>query len=320
MRAMPTSKGNRTNCRVFMKTEIQPGGLGTHMAVLLNIAVISASFPIGEAITLSLEPAALNCVRFAFAAAAFAVILTVRGEWRRPGLRDGLRYLVLATSLIGFFIAMFASLRLTTAINTSALFTLVPLFSAAFAWPLLGQKTPPRQLALMGLAAIGALWVVFKGSVSAAMALRLGQGDLIFIAGCVSLAAFSPLTRRLDVGENLLSQMFWILLTATALLAVIGATDLAVTDWQTVSEGTWAGIAYLAVFTTALSFYLVNYASLRLPSAKVMAYSYLTPSFVVLMEALRTGSPPAPMVLTGAVITALATLLLQLSTSLPRIR
>ncbi len=50
MRAVPTSKGNRTNCQVFMKTEIQPGGLGTHMAVLLNIAVVSASFPIGEAI------------------------------------------------------------------------------------------------------------------------------------------------------------------------------------------------------------------------------------------------------------------------------
>lgn len=296
-----------------MMTQQTSSGIGTHMMMMLNILLVSTSFPIGAAITHALEPAALNCLRFALAAAVFALLVTLRDEWRRPGLRDGLRYLLLAGSLVGFFVAMFEALRLTSAVNTSSLFTLVPLFSAAIAWPLVGQRTPPRQLAFMLLAGFGALWVVFKGSLSNALALSFGQGDLIFVAGCVSLAAFSPLTRRLDVGENLLSQTFWTLLVGTVLLALISADDLVTTDWQAVPTTAWSGIAYLAVFTTAVTFYLVKYASLRLPSAKVMSYNYLTPSFVVLLEAFRTGGAPEPTVLSGVGISALATLFLQLS-------
>ncbi len=283
--------------------------------MVLNTVLVSTSFPVGAAITHALEPAALNCVRFGIAAAVFALMLTLRGEWRRPSPRDAIRYSLLATSLVGFFVAMFAALRLTTAINTSSLFTLVPLFSAAIAWPLLSQRTPPRQLAFMFVAAFGALWVVFKGSLANALALSFGPGDLIFLAGCASLAAFSPLTRRLDVGENLLSQTFWTLLVGTVMLAVIGADDLATTRWSTVPLEAWSGIAYLAVFTTAVTFYTIKYASLRLPTAKVMSYSYLTPSCVVIIQALWTGAAPAPAILIGVGITALATLFLQLSTT-----
>lgn len=289
------------------------GGVQTHLAMLLNVALVSTSFPVGAAITNALDPAVLNAVRFAIAAAVFAVLLTVFGKWRRPRLRDWGRYLLLASALVGFFFAMFEALRLTTAINTAALFTLVPLISAAIAWPLVGQRTPPLQLAFMLFAAFGALWVVFKGSLANALALSVGLGDLIFLAGCVSMAAFSPLTRKLDVGENLMSQTFWTLVVGTGLLAVLGANSLVSADWGAVPAEAWLGIAYLAVFTSAVTFFLVMYASLRLPSAKVMSYNYLTPSFVVLIEAIRTGGVPSTAILIGAGITALATLFLQLS-------
>jgi drug/metabolite transporter (DMT)-like permease len=289
------------------------GGPRAHLAMLANAFLVATSFPVGAAITHALPPAALNGVRFALAATVFAVLLTLTGGWRRPGPRDGLRYVLLAAALVGFFVAMFAALRLTTAVNTSALFTLVPLMSAAIAWPLLGQRTPPRQLACMALAGLGALCVVFRGSAAAALAFQFSAGDLIFLAGCVSFAAFSPLTRRLDVGENLMSQTFWTLVAATAMLAALAAPGLAGTDWTAVPAQAWAGIAYLAVFTTAATFYLMKYASLRLPAARVMAYSYLIPGFVVLLETVRTGAPPPATVLAGAAIAALATLALQLS-------
>lgn len=294
-------------------TGARTGGVGTHMVMLLNVSLVSTSFPVGAAITNALEPAALNCVRFAIAAAVFAVLLTAMRAWRRPSWRDGLRYLILAAALVGFFTAMFAALRLTSAINTAALFTLVPLFSALIAWPMLGQRTPPRQIAFMLLAALGALWVVFRGSLDNALALRLGHGDLIFLAGCVAMAAFAPLTRRLDVGENLMSQMFWTLLVGTLLLGLIGATDLAATDWRAVPDTAWAGIAYLAVFTSAVTFTLLNYASLRLSAAKVMSYNYLIPALVLLLDAVRSGGVPSTTILVGAGLSALATLLLQIS-------
>jgi hypothetical protein len=54
----------------------------------------------------------------------------------------------------------------------------------------------------------------------------------------------------------------------------------------------------------------VRIAAMRLPSAKVMAYTYLTPSWVILWEiALGKGAPPM-LILVGIAMTVLALLLL----------
>ena len=65
------------------------------------------------------------------------------------------------------------------------------------------------------------------------------------------------------------------------------------------------------LLATALTTVLLQFASLRLPSAKVMAYSYLTPAWVMLWE-IGFGSvlPPAPVLLgIGATVIALLMLL-----------
>ena len=66
----------------------------------------------------------------------------------------------------------------------------------------------------------------------------------------------------------------------------------------------------LAVFASAVTYLLLQYASLRLPSAKVMAYTYLTPSWVILWEiSLGNGAPPA-LVFGGVALTGFALYLL----------
>jgi len=68
----------------------------------------------------------------------------------------------------------------------------------------------------------------------------------------------------------------------------------------------WIAIAYTAVFASALTVFLIQFASLRLPSSKVMAYTYLTPSWVILWE-IALGQPvPAVLVLGGVGLTVLA--------------
>ena len=62
--------------------------------------------------------------------------------------------------------------------------------------------------------------------------------------------------------------------------------------------------------STATSFVLLQFASLRLPASKVMAYTYLVPSWVSLWQmALGAPHPPA-IVIVGVGLTALALLLL----------
>ena len=59
------------------------------------------------------------------------------------------------------------------------------------------------------------------------------------------------------------------------------------------------------VFATAGSFLMVQYATLRLPSSKVMAYGYLVPSFVIIWEGLSGHGWVSASVLLGAGATVL---------------
>ena len=61
---------------------------------------------------------------------------------------------------------------------------------------------------------------------------------------------------------------------------------------------------------TLCSFALITYAAARLTSAKVTAYTYLTPLWVVLLEALLGHGFPSLIVLAGGLPIVLALLML----------
>ena len=69
-------------------------------------------------------------------------------------------------------------------------------------------------------------------------------------------------------------------------------------------------LSYLVIFATAASMLLLQIGSMRLPAAKVMAYTYLVPSWVILWQiGFGLGAPPL-MVAVGVGLTTLALVLL----------
>ena len=103
---------------------------------------------------------------------------------------------------------------------------------------------------------------------------------------------------------------FGMLIAGAALLFAISGGQIARTDWLALPPFFWFTLAYLAVFASASTFLLLQYATLRLPSAKVMAYTYLTPSVVILWEVSSGASWPAPVVAIGIAMTIAALLIL----------
>lgn len=64
------------------------------------------------------------------------------------------------------------------------------------------------------------------------------------------------------------------------------------------------------LFASAATFVLLQFATLRLPSAKVMAYTYLTPSWVILWEIALGHGAPRGLVLIGIIMTVVALVML----------
>jgi drug/metabolite transporter (DMT)-like permease len=277
--------------------------------------LVSTSFPVGKAITHALDPLVLTFLRFVLASLLFGGLVLATGGTRRPGPRDLLRYSAVALSMVVYFVLMFEALRTTDPVSTGALFTLVPLLSGVVGAVLLGEGMSRKRVAILSLGAAGAAWVVFDGSIDALRALRLDRGEKTFLVGTLSFAFYAPLIKRLHRGERAVVMAFWTVVAGAVLLGVVAAPRILATDWGAVPTKAFVGVAYLAALPTAVTFGIVQYASVRLPPSSTMAYTYLVPAFVTILHGLTTGAWPIPSVWVGVGIVAMVTPLLRRSTA-----
>lgn len=162
----------------------------------------------------------------------------------------------------------------------------------------------------LALGGIGALWVIFRGDLGAMARLQLGRGEAIYLLGCVAHALYTPLVRALNRGENPVVFTFGTLIAGAVVLLLWGAPAIRATDWAHLPPIVWVTLLYVAIFASAVTFVLVQYATLRLPAAKVMAYTYLTPVWVIVLEAVLGQGLPGPIVLPGVFVTVTALVLL----------
>jgi len=277
-----------------------------HLAMLVFSALVAGSFSLGVMVANEIVPAALNAARFAIASVVIGIAALATHGLKRSDFQAPWRYLLLGGLFAGYFVLMFYGLQTAAPVSAAAVFTLIPLMSAVFGWILLRQVTTGRMAAALAIGGSGALWVIFRGDLTALGSFEIGQGEVIYFWGCVLHALYTPMVRKLNRGEPAVVFTFGMLLAGCVVLVVFGWRDLLATDWGQLPVIVWIGLFYLAIFASASSFVLLQYATMRLPSAKVMAYSYLTPSWVILWEVALGRSAPTGLVLGGIVLTVIA--------------
>ena len=281
-----------------------------HLAMLMFSALIAGSFSLGSLTANLISPVAFSALRFLMAA-GFVGAAAVAGRAFRSG--DGQapwRYVLLGLCLAAYFVLMFEGLKTAPPVATAAVFTLTPLMAAGFGWLLLRQITTARIATALAIGGAGAVWVIFRADLQALMRFEVGRGEVTYFWGCVAHALYTPLVRKLNRGESPLVFSFGVLLTGFVILTLWGWGDIRATGWTTLPGIVWITLFYTAFFASAVTFVLLQYAALRLPAAKVMAYTYLTPSWVILWE-VALGQPlPGVLVLAGvgATVAALAML------------
>ena len=281
-----------------------------HLAMLVFSALVAGSFSLGAQAANQIAPIALNAVRFVIGAVVVAGIALATGGLPARAFRAPWRYLVLG-GLFGFyFVMMFEGLKTAPPVSAAAVFTLTPILAAGFGFVLLRQHMTGRMSVALGFGAVGALWVIFRADLDAALAFEVGRGEAIYFVGCVAHALYASLVRVLNRGESAIVFAFGTMVGGAITLMGWGWRDVVATDWAALPSIVWVTLVYTAVFASATTTVLLQFAALRLPASKVMAYTYLTPSWVILWEiGFGNGIPPA-LVLVGVALTAVALLLL----------
>lgn len=281
-----------------------------HLLMVIAAILVSTSFTVGAAITAELDPAVLTLVRFTLAACIF-------GPWVHFNYGLGFsvslfcRCALISGCLVIFFCCMFLSLRYTSALNTSVIFALVPSISGGYALLFVGERLRKEQLLALAFGVIGVVWVIFRGDLSLFFAMEWNKGDLIFLGGCFAMGLYTPLVKILHRGEPMAIMTFWVLVTGSLWLLLFAGGNIATVDWGAVPAFAWIGIAYLAVFTTIITFFLTQFAVPYLGPTRVTSYSYLYPGFVLLIDLLLGHGLPPLRVIPGILIVLAAMVVLQ---------
>jgi drug/metabolite transporter (DMT)-like permease len=287
------------------------GNLGLHLWMVVFTAIIAGSFPVVAAITAGIDSTVLTFWRFLSATAVFALMMPFVKGRRMPGFRDLGRYSVVGGSYALFFILMFQALKETSPLNTSTIYTTLPLMTLLLGG-FIGEPLRMRQLGILGLSMAASLWVIFRGNWERMLGFHFSRGDVIFFIGTGCLAIYMLSMKKLQRNEPKVCFTFYSLLVATIALFIAVLVHTGAPPFPKV--GTWVGIAYLAGPSTAGTFWILQYTAPGLGPGRVVAYTFLTPSLVACLEWGLGLSPPDWSVLPGIVLTLAAVWLLQLKT------
>jgi len=281
-----------------------------HVAMLAFSGLVAGSFSLGAMAAPLIDPLALTVLRFAIAGALVGAAAFASTGIRRSALQAPWRYLTLGGLLAAYFVLMFQGLKTAEPVATAAVFTLTPVMAAGFGWLTLRQRLTARMGLALAIGAVGALWVIFRADPAKLLAFHIGTGEAIYFAGCVAHALYTPLVRKLNRGEPAVVFTFGMMVAGWLILTATGLPAIRATDWAALPAIVWVTLLYTAIFASAATFVLMQYATMRLPAAKVMAYTYLVPSWVILWEIAMGRAAPPPLILVGVALSVLALALL----------
>ncbi|MBW5811101.1 DMT family transporter [Yersinia kristensenii] len=273
-------------------------------------ALLGGSFIASATISNALPPMVITWLRYAIASLLFIVLLISQGLLKRPNYRDLGRYTLISLPPLLYFACMIFSLQTTSALNSSALYTTVPLMSMIMSMVLLNARSTWSVLIALLMGIFGALLIIFKGDLSQLLQLSLIPSDYLFLFGCLGMALNPIVVKKLHQGEPALVLTGWSLICATLLLTLIVAYQLPKIEWRDINIITWSGVFYLATFATALSFFLFQKACIVLSPAKVSGYVYLIPLSVIATNVMFGQTINWQEIAAGAVLVIIAMVIL----------
>jgi drug/metabolite transporter (DMT)-like permease len=204
--------------------------------------------------------------------------------------------------------SFFLGLQLAPASDGALLLpTMNPVFTVAVAW-MLGKESPTgRQLAGMGISALGVALVLraVAGSGEAGGGPTRLLGDCLFLVGSLSWGIYSSLGRRLFSTYGAAR--------ATAVNSLVGIGPMAVMGWLAGDPRSVFGIGardlaillFMSVFGAFLAFLLFNRAVASIGAGAAARFTNLVPVWGLVAAALVLGERPSVSELVGGLLIVL---------------
>jgi len=151
-----------------------------HIFVIIATFLVGGSFIVSQKLSGIIDPISITLMRFILASLILSPFILFIKKYRIKIFSTFNRTMLMSFFYSGYFIGMFKALETTTALNTGAIYTLIPLLTGVFSIFIFKQNLSSNQYMVYILGIIGTCIVVFKGNLDLFLAFSLNKGDIIF--------------------------------------------------------------------------------------------------------------------------------------------
>ncbi|WP_321315310.1 DMT family transporter [Halarcobacter sp.] len=282
--------------------------LQAHLLVFVATFLIALSFIVSGKLSGVIDPISLTLCRFVIAVIVLAPFILLKTKFRINVKKSFSKGLKISLFYSLYFILLFKALEDTTALNTATLFTLVPLLTAIISIFAFKQKLSIKKIFVYIIGIFGTSIVIFNGDLQLFIEFSLNKGDTLFFIAIISMALYSISVKYFSTNDDiplvltfttLLGGIFWMTLTLLFL-------DIPL-EWDKLKGEYFYYILYLSIAATLFTVFLYQKATIIIGPNKVMAYVYINPVIVLIMNLFYDKEISNIYVVLGCLISSTAT-------------
>lgn len=285
------------------KTRVNPlfrNNILAHLAMITIVILWGVSFVIIKVVLLEVPPITLAMLRFFIATIILFTIL------KRLEPSSKLRKADFPKIVLGGFLGITLfyyweniGIKLTTASNVSLIASITPIFAITMDVIIFRTKISIIQMIGIVCATIGA-YITITANTTLDFSSATFKGNLLVVGAMLSWALYTVLNKSLqDKYSGLFLSTYQVLLgTLILTLMSFGEYD----QWRMFSLNAFGSILYLAVFPSAICYFLYSYALKKLDVAITTLYLNLVPVVGVLSGWCILNEIILPIQLLGGVI------------------
>lgn len=272
----------------------------TELGLVVLAAIWGINFSVVKAVLATLDPLALNALRFPLAAGVLAVAAA-----RLPGppLRREDRVRLVLLGLLGnvvYQMAFIEGIDRTLAGNASLILATSPVWTVLLSTALGHERANALVLGGAGMALAGMVLVVVGGGQRLGWGWATMKGDLLMVVAALLWSLYTVGAGSYVRRYGAIRVTAWTLWVGTPVLFLAGLPALAATPWDAVRAWTWAGVAYAGVFSVGVAYLLWYRGVKRLGNSRTALYSNLVPVAALATAWLWLGERPTQLQLGGA--------------------
>jgi drug/metabolite transporter (DMT)-like permease len=245
----------------------------TEVSLILAAVFWGLNFAATKYAAESIPPLVIVAFRFTGGGLLLLLILRLLEPESRPGRKD----LILMAALGCFGVAVAQSgftfgVSLTSAASTGLIFATAPVWGLLLG-AVLGLERPTiRGILGLALSVVGVAVVVFEGFGSGGDSL---VGDLLVLMASVGVGGYTVLSMPLLERHTPLAVAGYPVVFGAPFLLVLSSPYLLHLEWGSVGAGSWAAVAFSALFATAFAFAGWQRGISRIGANRVLVYQYL---------------------------------------------